>query len=150
MYQSSQICIILLQLCDDRSKLFSFSNASSSMVISFTLSEEDQPTKKVNNVKTKFKTGRELKMSAQIGDYDMEYIILDLGSNVNILTCQTWEIMGKPPLEWPLIQLMLSNQEKVLPIGRLSPVQVDIEGLQTFAEFEVINIVYDVEIEPRC
>ena len=62
----------------------------------------------------------------QIGDYDMDYIILDPGSNVNILTCQTWEIMGKPPLEWSPIQLRLANQAKVLPVGRLSQVQVDI------------------------
>ena len=41
------------------------------------------------------------------------------------------------------IQLRLANQAKVLPIGRLSQVLVDIEGLHTFAEFEVINIVDD-------
>ena len=54
-----------------------------------------------------------------------------------------WEIMGKPPLEWSPIQLRLANQAKVLPVGRLSQVQVDIKGLHTFAENEVINIVYD-------
>ena len=40
----------------------------------------------VNHVKKKFKMGRELRMTAEIGDYDMDYIILDLGSDVNILT----------------------------------------------------------------
>ena len=49
--------------------------------------------------------------------------------------------MGKSPLEWTPIQLRFVNQEKVLPIGRLSQVQVDIEGLRTFADFKVINIV---------
>ena len=62
-----------------------------------TLPEGDPPPKKVNNIKTKLKTGSKLRMTAQIGDYDMDYIILDLGSDVNILTSQTWEIMGKPP-----------------------------------------------------
>ena len=42
--------------------------------------------KKVNQVRRKCKTGHELRINVQIGDYDMEYIILDLGSNVNILT----------------------------------------------------------------
>ena len=56
--------------------------------------------------------------------------------------------MGNPPLEWSPIQLRLANQEKVLPIGRLSQVQVDIEGLRTFANFEVINIVYDTKPYP--
>ena len=72
-----------------------------------------------------------LRISMQIVDYDMDYIIFDLGSDVNILTHQMYEIMGKPPLEWSPIQLRLSNQEKVLPVGRLSQVQVDIEGLRT-------------------
>ena len=56
--------------------------------------------KKVNQVQQKCKTGRELRMNAQIGDYDMDYIILDLASDVNILTFQTWESMGKPHLDW--------------------------------------------------
>ena len=56
--------------------------------------------------------------------------------------------MGKPPLEWSPIQLRLANQEKVLPVGRLSQVQVDIEGLCTFADFQVINIVDDTNPYP--
>ena len=92
--------------------------------------------------------GPEFRMSAQIGNYNMDYIILDLGSDVNILTHQTWEIMGKPPLEWSPIQLSLANQEKVLPVGRLSQIQVDIEGLRTFADFKVINIVDDTNPYP--
>ena len=62
----------------------------------------------------------------------MDYIILGLGLDVNILTHQTWESMGKPRLELSPIQLRLSNQEKVLPIGRLSNVIVDVEGLHTY------------------
>ena len=107
------------------------------------LSKEYPPTRNVDSVNAKFKTRRKLRMSAQIGDYDMDYIILDLGSDVNILTHHTWEIMGKPPLEWSPIELRISNQENFLPIGRLSQVQVDIEGLHTFVDFEVINIVDD-------
>ena len=56
-------------------------------------------------------------MTTQIGDYDMDYIILDLGSDVNILTRQTWESMGKPQLAWSLGQFRIANQSKLLPIG---------------------------------
>ena len=56
--------------------------------------------KKVNKVRRKCKTGRELRMNAQIGDYDMDYIILNLGLDVNILTHQTCESMGKLYLDW--------------------------------------------------
>ena len=52
-----------------------------------TLLEGDPPPKKVNSIKTKLKTRRELRITAQICDYDMDYIILDLGFDVNILTC---------------------------------------------------------------
>ena len=49
--------------------------------------------KTVNRVR---RTGREMSLLAQIGEYDMTDIILDLGSEVNVLTKQTWEQMGSP------------------------------------------------------
>ena len=110
--------------------------------------EESQPGIKVNHVKKKFKTRRKLRMTAQIEDYDMDYIILDLGSDVNILTRQTWESMGNPRLDWSPVQVWLANQAKILPIGTLSQVPVDIEGLHTFADFEVINIIDDTNPYP--
>ena len=59
---------------------------------------EPQLEKKVNQVQKKCKTGCELRMNVHIGDYDMDYIILDLGLDVNFLTRETWESMGKPRL----------------------------------------------------
>ena len=47
----------------------------------------------------------------------MTDIILDLGSEVNVLTRKTWEQMGKPKLEWSPIQLRLANQQKIVPLG---------------------------------
>ena len=44
--------------------------------------------------------------------------------------------------------MQLENQAKVLPIGRLSQVPVDIEGLCTFAYFEFINIIDDLNPYP--
>ena len=78
----------------------------------------------------------------------MDYIILDLGSDVNILTRQTWESMGKPCLDCSPIQRHLANQAKVVPIRQLSNVIVDVEGLRTYADFEVINIVDDTNPYP--
>ena len=87
-------------------------------------------------------------MTAHIGDYDMDYIILDQGSNANILTRQTWESMGNMRLVWSPVQLRLVNQSKVLPIGRLTQAPVEIEGLVTYANFEVIDIVNDTNLYP--
>ena len=44
--------------------------------------------------------------------------------------------------------MRLANQADVLPVGQLSQVPVDIEGLHTFADFEVINIVDDTNPYP--
>ena len=73
----------------------------------------------------------------------MDYIILDLGSDVNILTRQTWESMNNPWLDWSPIQLRLANQSKVLPISRLTQVLMEVEVLRTYADFEFIDIVDD-------
>lgn len=43
-------------------------------------------------------TGREIRLIVQIGEYEMDQVILDLGSDVNVLPKQTWECMGRPTL----------------------------------------------------
>ena len=110
--------------------------------------EELRPEWRVNHVWKRLKTGRELRMTAQIGYYDMDYIILDMGSDVNILTRKTWESMNKSRLDWFPIQLRLINQSKVLPIGRLNEVPVEVEGLRTYADFELIDIIDDTNPYP--
>jgi len=42
--------------------------------------------------------GKEMRFTAQIGEYDMDKIILDLGSDANMLPKKTWELMGRPKL----------------------------------------------------
>ena len=78
----------------------------------------------------------------------MDYIMLDLGSNVNILTRHKWESMNNMQLDWSPIQLRLANQSKVLPYGRLTQVPVEVEGLRTYDDFEVINIVDETNPYP--
>ena len=56
--------------------------------------------KNVNHIHKRRNIGWELRMNGQIGNYDTDFIILDLGTYVNILTKQTWESMGKPKLVW--------------------------------------------------
>ena len=105
--------------------------------------EPQERSDKGRNVNRVRRTGREMRLHAQIGDYDMTDIILDLGSEVNVLTKQTWEQMGKPTLEWSPIQLRLANQQKIVPLGRFPNVPVDIDGVSTLADFEVIEIIDD-------
>ena len=56
--------------------------------------------------------------------------------------------MNKSQLDWYPIQLRLANQSKVLPNGRLSQVPADVEGLRTYVDFKVIDIVDDTNPYP--
>ena len=51
--------------------------------------EELQIDRILHPVIKRLKSGRKLRMIVEIGDYDMDYIILDLGSDDNILTRET-------------------------------------------------------------
>jgi hypothetical protein len=42
--------------------------------------------KAVHQVSRKRRTNKELCLNAQIGDYDIYYVVLDLGSEVNVMT----------------------------------------------------------------
>jgi hypothetical protein len=71
----------------------------------------------------------------------MGNITLDLGFEVNVLPKKTWKCMGEHTLGYSHVQLKLENQHKVLPIGRLKGVIVDLDGVHTKDDFEVIEIV---------
>ena len=51
--------------------------------------------------------------------------------------------MGKPKLRYSPIQLRLANQQRVCPMGRLSNVPVDIDGVRSLVDFKVIEIIDD-------
>lgn len=98
----------------------------------------------VNKVyKNKKRISREMQLNAQIGDYEMNQVILDLGLDANILPKQTWERMGRPKLQWSPIQLRMENQQEIIPMGRLQEIRVDINGAGVLVNFEVIEITDD-------
>ena len=99
--------------------------------------------KVAHQIKKYIRTRKEMRLNAQISDYDMDEVILDMGSEVNVLTKQTWELMRKPKLRYYPIQLRLANQQRVSPMGILSNVPVDIDGVRSLADFEVIEIIHD-------
>jgi hypothetical protein len=63
----------------------------------------------VNQVSRKRRTNKELHLISQIGDYNMDYVVLDLGSEVNVMTKQNWALMGKPKLIYSPISLRMAN-----------------------------------------
>jgi hypothetical protein len=102
----------------------------------------------VNHLHTRRKTSREFRLNANIGDFNMGDIILDLESEVNVLPKKTLQCMGEPTLGYSPTQPKLANQHRVIPIGRLKGVIVDLDGLPTKADFEVIEIVDDTTPYP--
>jgi hypothetical protein len=71
----------------------------------------------------------EFRLNANIGDFNMGDIILELGSEVNVLPKKTWQCIGEPTLGYSPVQLKLENKHRVLPIGRLKGVTVDLDGV---------------------
>jgi hypothetical protein len=85
----------------------------------------------VHQVSRKRRKNKELHLNAHIRDYDIDYVVLDLGSEVNVMT-----IMIYSP-----IRLRMANQQVVSPFGILDHVPVHIHEVRMFADFEVIEIV---------
>ena len=56
--------------------------------------------------------------------------------------------MGEPKFEWSNIQLCMANHQKIIPLGRLSNIMVDIAGVKVQADFEVIQVVEDADPYP--
>ena len=54
--------------------------------------------KNINQVHRNKITIREFILNANIGDFNMGNVILDLGLDVNILPKKAWEAMGEPTL----------------------------------------------------
>jgi hypothetical protein len=75
--------------------------------------------KTFNHIHTRRRTSIEFRLNANIRDFNMGDIVLDIGSEVNVLPKTTWKCMGEPTLGYSTIQLKIVNQHRVLPIGRL-------------------------------
>jgi hypothetical protein len=57
----------------------------------------------------KIQSGKEFRLEAQLDEFDIKDVMLDLGYDVNIFPKQTWEALGKPQLIYSPIQLRMTN-----------------------------------------
>ena len=96
----------------------------------------------------KQRTGKEFRLNTRVSGFQISDTMLDLGSDVNILPRKTWEALGRPRLAYSPIQLRMANQYCILLIGRLEGVEVDIVGVKTYTDFEVIDIMGDKDPYP--
>jgi hypothetical protein len=85
--------------------------------------------REVHQIGKKRRTNKEINLNAQIGEYDIDYVVLNLGLEVNVMTKKTWALMGKPKLIYSPIRLRMANQQYVIPFGQLVRVPMDINGV---------------------
>jgi hypothetical protein len=66
--------------------------------------------KEVHQLSNKRRTNKELHLNAQIGEYDIDYVVLDIGSEFNVMMKQTWPLMGKEKLIYSHTRIRMANQ----------------------------------------
>jgi hypothetical protein len=96
----------------------------------------------------KWRYGREFRLNSHINDYEIIEVMLDLGSDINILPKKTWEAMGKPKLIYSPIWLQMANQYCIYPVGRLQNIKVDLVGVKTIENFMVIEVMGEKDPYP--
>ena len=82
-------------------------------------------------------------ISARIKDFDIDCIVLDEETKVNIMTKETWKVFGKPIVVPSLGRIGLFKGKMITLCGRVTTVPIIVHGTLTEEEFEVIRFVED-------
>ena len=75
----------------------------------------------------------------QINEFLIPKVVLDFGSQVNILTKDTWEKLGRPQLVKSDYYLKLADQGLIKPLGLCRNVETTIMGIFVRIDFKVIK-----------
>ena len=75
----------------------------------------------------------------QINESLIPKVVLDFGSQVNILTKNTWEKLGRPQLVKSDYYLKLVDQGLIEPLGLCINVETTIMGISVQVDFKVIE-----------
>ena len=78
-------------------------------------------------------------VNLEIEGYNVRQVILKFASQVNIMTRDTWEQLGRPQLNESGIYLKLADQGLIEPIGVWRNVDTTIKGISTKIEFKIID-----------
>jgi hypothetical protein len=102
------------------------------------------PKKRTQRVKgRKVRTNKEFRLISQLDEFEIKDVMLDLGLYVKIIPKNTWEALGKPGLTYSPIQLRMTNQYFIFPIGRLENMETDVARVKKVVDFEFIEIMGD-------
>jgi hypothetical protein len=81
------------------------------------------------------------KSTSKSNKHMIKEVVVDFGSQVNILPRETWIRLRKPLLQPTMNFLKLADQRFIEPIGTLKSVITSIMGIPMRVDFEVINLV---------
>ena len=96
-------------------------------------------TKNICNLNKKDKGDADPLVDLEIEGYHIRQVVLDFGSQVNIMTHDTWEQMGRPRLYESGIYLKLADQGLIEPIGVWKNIDMTIKGISTKVDFKIID-----------
>ena len=96
-------------------------------------------TKSICSLNQKDKNDDDPLVDLEIEGYHVRQVVLDFGSQVNIMTRDTWEQLGRPRLNESGIYLKLADQGLIEPIGVWWNVDTTIKGISTKVNFEIID-----------
>jgi hypothetical protein len=83
------------------------------------------------------------RISTRIEDFDID-CVLDEETQVNIMTEDTWEILGKPTVIPSMGRIGLFKGKMINLCGRATNVAIIVRGTLTEEEFEVIKFIWDI------
>jgi hypothetical protein len=109
--------------------------------------EGQRPSKDVRQLSYKHKY-YDPQVDLEIHRVMIEHVVVDFGSQVNILPRDTWIWLGRPSLSPTLNYLKLVDQILIEPIGILRNVETQIMGILTSVDFEVIDLVEGIPAYP--
>ena len=99
----------------------------------------EKQTKNICSLNQKEKSDADPLVDLEIEGYHVRQVVLDFGSQVNIMTRDTWEQLGRHRLYDLGIYLKLADQGLIEPIGVWKNVDMTIKGISTKVDFEIIE-----------
>ena len=99
----------------------------------------EKQTKNICSLKQKDKSDADPLVDLEIEGYHVQQVVLDFGSQLDIMNHNTWEQLGRSQLYESGIYLKLSNQGLIEPIRVWRNVDMTIKGILTKVDFEIID-----------
>lgn len=71
---------------------------------------------------------KEITLNVVVDEWLLSKILIDTGAEVNVLTLDAWNQMGRPPLQPSSNMMFMENRTKAMPIGVLKDANIIIKG----------------------